>query len=195
MLPKPEEKQLCVAAAAALTRFRERALAEDKSQQTLDATVELWRAASRAERKLRFRNMEYMGTEGLSLPSPSASASASASPRPRPSPSATPGHDHSEHEGSERRDDPFKPILTAYDKLAVEALRYLAVFLELGPKQSREAALGEIERLWREESRPPEPLPQIVRQAYLLESDPGLQGRLKKLEQHTHLTPRDAGAR
>lgn len=206
VLTRPDERTLCTVAAAALVQVQARAATLDQSDDALRAAAELSRRAGAAAKKLRFRDMEYMGTEGLSLPglAPSSSAARrapSAEPRPLPSPRA---HEHpsaaaSADAGAEagvRRDDPFKPVLRAYARLEVEAVRYLAVFLELAPLPRREHALGELEKLWDESGgHPSHPLQQIVRQASLLENDPAFKARLKKLDAKSHLAPPEPSAR
>lgn len=207
VLTQRDERELCAAAAAALVQVKERAAALDQSAGALDAAAELSRRAAAAAKKLRFRDMEYMGTQGLSLPgAPPSSASASAAspapsglrpapPRPIPLPQtrqhATPSASgDAGAEAGVRRDDPFKPALRAYARLEVEALRYLAAFLELGPLGTRQLALGQLEKLWDESGgHPSHPLQQVVRQASLLESDPPFRARLKKLDAKSHLTP------
>lgn len=201
VLTRPDERALCAAAAAALVQVQTRAATLDRGDDALRAAAELSRRAGAAAKKLRFRDMEYMGTEGLSLPGLTTSASAagplpSAAPRPLPSvPALSPHPDHAASadagaEAGARRDDPFKPVLRAYARLEVEALRYLAAFLELAPLATRQHALGEVEKLWDESGgHPSHPLQQIVRQASLLESDPAFKARLKKLDAKSHLVP------
>jgi hypothetical protein len=204
VLPKHDERQLCALSAAALTRVQAHAATLDAGDDTLRAAAELSRTASAAARKLRFRDMEYMGTEGLSLPTlaPSASgappptrSSHAAPPRPLPFPSASASVDAGV-EGATRRDDPFKPVLRAYARLEVEALRYLAAFLELAPLPTRSRALEELEKLWDESGgHPSHPLQQIVRQASLLETDAAFKARLLRLDAKSHRAPPTPSAR
>lgn len=192
-MTRPEEQQLCVEAADAFARLKARTDALDRSPEALRAAADLSRRAGRAAQKLRFRDMEYMGTEGLSLAPPKASATA---PLPKPSatappprPSASIGPDGGAAPAGVRRDDPYQPVLRAYARLEIEALRYLAGFLEVAPLATRQRALGELEALWNEASRPSHTLQQIVRQASLLETDPAFKERLKKLDAKSHLVP------
>lgn len=208
VLTRLDERELCSAAARALAEVQVRAAKRDRSDDALRAAAELSRRAAAAAKKLRFRDMEYMGTEGLSLPGlvPSASAAGgapNAPPRPLPPPLPHP-HLHaspapSAEAGAEagaRRDDPFKPVLRAFARLEVEALRYLAAFLELAPLATRERALGELEKLWDESGgHPSHPLQQIVRQAFLLEGDTAFKARLKQLDAKSHLVPSTPSAR
>ena len=212
VLTRPDERSLCTAAAAALVQVQSHAATLDGSDDALRAAAELSRRAGAAAKKLRYRDMEYMGTEGLSLPGLAPSGSAStAGPAPSGLPKMPPHplalstvHQHPSPsasadagvEAGERRDDPFKPVLRVYARLEVEALRYLAAFLELAPLATRQSALGELEKLWEESAgRPSHPLQQIVRQASLLEGDPTFKARLKKLDVKSHLVPPAPSAR
>lgn len=203
LLTRPEEQRLCVEAADALTSLRARTDALDQSPEVLRAAADLSRRAGRAAQKLRYRDMEYMGTEGLSLSPPRASASAGPAPLPSATvplptpragapfarPSASVPADAGAAPQGVRRDDPYQPVLRVYARLEIEALRYLAAFLELAPLPTRERALGELEALWNEASRPSHTLQQIVRQASLLETDPAFKERLRKLDLKSHLVP------
>jgi len=199
LLTRAEEQRLCVEASDQLTQVKTRAEALDRSHDTLRDAAELSRRAARAAKKLSYRDMEYMGTQGLSLaPKSSASAGAVPSASAKPAPSAKPsgsGAPDAEAPAGTRRDDPYQPLVRAYGKLEVEALRYLGAFLELGPLPTRKRALGELTTLWEEASRPSPTLQQIVRQAALLESDPELKARLQKLDRKSHLVPPTPSAR
>lgn len=192
-MTRPEEQQLCVEAADALARLKARTDVLDQSPEALRAAADLSRRAGRAAQKLRYRDMEYMGTEGLSLAPPKASATAPlpnpSAKAPLPNPSASSGPDAGAAPAGVRRDDPYQPVLRAYARLEVEALRYLGAFLEVAPLPTRQRALGELEALWGEASRPSHTLQQIVRQAALLETDPAFKERLKKLDAKSHLVP------
>jgi hypothetical protein len=206
LLTRAEEQRLCVEATELLTQVKARAEALDRTNDTLRDAAELSRRAARATQKLRYRDMEYMGTQGLSLAAPSASTGAAAVPngagRPASSaqarPSAKPsgsGAADTEAPAGTRRDDPYQALVRAYAKLEVEAVRYLGAFLELGPLPTRKRAFGEITALWEEASRPSPTLQQVVRQAALLESDPELKASLKKLDRKSHLVPPTPSAR
>ncbi|HEV8549800.1 MAG TPA: hypothetical protein VGQ57_12245 [Polyangiaceae bacterium] len=205
LLKLAEEQALCAAAARSLARVKARSDATDSSAGALAETAELARTAARAAQKLRFRDMEYMGTEGRSLSKPGGSPSASAPPpasghvaaSPAAAAHATPfssAQPDAGVPGAVSREDPFKPAVRAYGKLETEAERYLGAFLELGPLATRSAALTEIEKLWAENTRPPHVLQQVVRQAFLLERDPAFKERLAKLEKKTHLAPPEPSA-
>jgi len=191
LLTRAEEQRLCVEAADAFSRLKARTDALDRSPEALRAAAELSRRAGAAAQKLRLRDMEYMGTEGLSLAPPKSSGSAGGGPLPR----ASVGPDGGAAPAGVRRDDPYKPVLNAYARLEVQALRYLAVFLELAPLATRARALTELETLSREATRPSHTLQQIVRQASLLENDPAFKERLRKLDAKSHLVPPAATAR
>jgi hypothetical protein len=202
LLTRPDEQRLCVEAADAFGRLKARTDALDRSPEALRAAAELSRRAGAAAQKLRLRDMEYMGTQGLSLSPPKTNGSARSVPVPVPSalgltppnaakprPSASSGPDGGAPPAGVRRDDPYKPVLNAYARLEVQALRYLAVFLEIAPLATRERALTELEALSREATRPSHTLQQIVRQASLLETDPAFKERLRKLDAKSHLVP------
>jgi hypothetical protein len=186
-LTRAEEQRLCVEASDLLMQVKARAEALDRTNDTLRDAAELSRRAARAAKKLSYRDMEYMGTQGLSL-----AASAKPATTPKPSESGAPD---AEAPAGTRRDDPYQPLVRAYAKLEVEALRYLGAFLELGPLSTRKRALTELTTLWEESSRPSPTLQQIVRQAALLESDPELKASLKKLDRKSHLVPPTPSAR
>lgn len=200
LLTRAEEQRLCVEAAEQLVPVKARAAALDRSPDALREAAELARRAGRATQKLRFRNMEYMGSEGLSLAAARGSASAgphpSASaplppkhpPVPKAGPSASGATDAGAPEGT-TREDPYQPLIRAYGKLEVGAMRYLGTFLELGPLAERKLAFEQIRILWEEASRPPHTLQQIVRQASLLEQDPDFKAALVKLDRTSHLVP------
>lgn len=187
-MTRAEEQRLCVEASDLLTQVKARAEALDRTNDTLRDAAELSRRAARAAKKLSYRDMEYMGTQGLSLAAPKSSASAGAAAGKSGAPDA-------EAPAGTRRDDPYQPLVRAYAKLEVEALRYLGAFLELGPLPTRKRALTELTTLWEESSRPSPTLQQIVRQAALLESDPELKASLKKLDRKSHLVPPTPSAR
>jgi hypothetical protein len=205
LLTRPEEQRLCVEAADAFGRLKARTDVLDQSPEALRAASELSRRAGRAAQKLRYRDMEYMGTQGLSLSPPKPSASAEsvpppsatvAPPLPKPSavaprarPSASTAPDGGAAPAGVRKDDPYQPVLRAYARLEIEALRYLGAFLEIAPLPTRERALTELEALWSEASRPSHTLQQIVRQASLLETEPTFKERLRKLDLKGHLVP------
>jgi hypothetical protein len=179
-----------------LTLVKTRAEALDRTNDTLRDAADLARRAGRAVQKLRYRDMEYMGTQGLSLAAPSASASARPTPSAKPSGNAKPNASAKPSgSGAPDADDPYQPLVRAYGKLEVEALRYLSAFLELAPLPTRKQTLAEITTLWQESSPPPHTLQQIVRQAALLETDPELKASLTKLDRKTHLVPPAPSAR
>jgi hypothetical protein len=172
-------------------RVKARAEALDRSGAALGEAAELARRAGRAAQKLRFRNMEYMGSQGLSLAAPSASG---ALPSPKPRPSASSAPDARAPEGT-RRDDPYQPLIRAYGKLELGAMRYIGAFLELGPLPTRKLAFEQIHALWDETSRPAHTLQQLVRQASLLEQDPAFKATLVKLDRTSHLVPPSPSAK
>ena len=194
LLTRAEEQRLCSEASDALTRVKARAEALDRTDDTLRDAAELARRAGRAAQKLRYRDMEYMGTQGLSLAPPGSSASASAKPPASAKPSGS-GAPDAEAPAGTRREDPYQPLVRAYAKLEVESLRYLGAFLELAPLPTRKRAFGEVTTLWEEAARPSHTLQQIVRQAALLETDPELKASLTKLDRKSHLVPPAPSAR
>jgi len=195
LLADAGEQKLCRDAASALERVKARAEGADATNAALSDGAALARTAAEAARKLRFRDMEYMGREGMALggarpagstpPAPSATTSA---PRaPGAAASATP--DAGTAPPGVRHDDPYQPALRAYGRLEAEALRYLGSFLELGSLSVRRAAFAELRKLWPETSRPSHPLQQVIRQASLLETDPELKAEIQKLDAKGPLAP------
>jgi hypothetical protein len=196
LLASVDEQKLCRDAASALERVKARADAADASNAALTDGAELARTAAEAARKLRFRDMEYMGREGMALgsarPAGSVLPPGSASARPQAPRAAASALDAGTPPPGVRHDDPYQPAVRAYAKLEAEALRYLGSFLELGSLPVRRAAFNELRKLWPETSRPSHPLQQVIRQASLLETDPELKAQIQKLDAKSHLAPPEA---
>jgi hypothetical protein len=70
----------------------------------------------------------------------------------------------------------------AYSRVATLGLRHLAVYLELGALEQRRSALGELERLAREEPHWAA-LRALVNEALLVEADAELKRELSRLRE------------
>jgi len=174
------DAELCAAAANALGAIE--ALPPDTpSERVLPVLADGSLALARLSQRARYQSLaeisERRVTGDAGAPPP---ASASANPaRHIQLPRGLFGA-HQEHPAAELNEGPASQLLSAVLRLERDALRNLGAYLEYASLPDRRAALATVKRL--RETRPQwQQLDKLIREAMLLESDPGLKQELSAL--------------
>jgi hypothetical protein len=184
----PPESAACETAARALATLQRAVDGPDTTW--IAPAADLALAAQRATDHLRRKGFsELLSTRENTTPDASAprtSESAGGASRPRsgsaaPKPSnAAEDHAGHDHHPSRKHDNPTLAGILSYSRLSSLALRQLGVHLEHGEPLERRRALDALRRLSVEQPRW-SALESLVKEAELLETDPGVRSELAAL--------------
>lgn len=181
LLERESERESCAATRRAATALRAALTRGAEASELIGLSGAAALSAQRASQLLRKSGVARLFREQKNQLAPSASGAAHP---PQPvAPTAKPSSVKSLPSAlSRNQSNPDLDAITAYARIATLGLRQLAAYLEFAPRELRESALAEVERLAHEEPHWAA-LRAVIDEAFLVEPDPTLKQRLKRLRE------------